>query len=184
VEAERRKRTWISYARYSRIVVQRGEANESSPSAIDEKGELLEMANIDTTQLSVATNGHWFEFSLKWRCSFVPEEANFVFDTNWTLMEKDAGEFFGDDDDAVAGTVSPGVHSAHSDVKRFKPVDINPANPRLVEFTETRSWHQDDVDTEIGNEEIYANAHLRNITLNEPIEKMTVRRSNLLELAP
>jgi hypothetical protein len=145
---------------------------------------LLDMANIDNAQLSVTTSGNWFEFTLKWRCSFVPEEANFLFDTNWALFEKDVGELFGGPDDEVEGTVSPGVHSAHSDVKRFKPVDINPANPRVVEFTETRSWHREDVDTESGNEEIYANAHLRNITLNESIEDMKVRRSNLLELHP
>jgi len=139
------------------------------------------MAKIDNAQLSVTQGGNWFVFTLDWRCSFVPEETNFVFDTNWTLMEKDVGEVFGGNDDVVDSTVSPHVHSAHSDVKRFKSVDLNPPNPRVVEFRDTRQWHREDVDTESGGEEIYANVNLRNVTLDS---FAPMGRSNLLNVSP
>lgn len=59
-------------------------------------------------------------------------------------------------DDFVSATVEPNLHSATSPKKVFVPSQISPSNPRVVNFTSTRVWHQDDLDTELGGEEFYA----------------------------
>ena len=69
-------------------------------------------------------------------------------------------------DDFVSATVEPNLHSATSPKKVFVPSQISPSNPRVVNFTSTRVWHQDDLDTEIGDEELFAYARLRDVTAN------------------
>jgi hypothetical protein len=69
-------------------------------------------------------------------------------------------------DDIVVSTVSPHQHSATSPSKVFIPSQANPSNPQEVSFKDSNVWHVDDLDTEIGDEELYAVVLLRDLTTN------------------
>jgi hypothetical protein len=112
---------------------------------------------------------------LKWTCLFAPEQRDHKFGTNWTLMEQDLSSA----DDVVSATVEPHLHSATSGTATFIP--SQKSNPAAVSFTHTRSWHQDDLDTELGGEELYAIVRLKDFTLMTPSE---TRISENLEIAP
>jgi hypothetical protein len=113
--------------------------------------------------------------TLKWTCLFAPEQRDHKFGTNWTLMEQDLSSA----DDVVSATVEPHLHSATSGTATFIP--SQKSNPAAVSFTHTRSWHQDDLDTELGGEELYAIVRLKDFTLMTPSE---TRISENLEIAP
>jgi hypothetical protein len=78
--------------------------------------------------------------------------VNHTFFTYWVLKEED----FTSDDDFIQATVEPNVHSAFSPKKYFVPSQANPSNPQGVSFRDSNIWHVDDLDTELGNEEIFA----------------------------
>jgi hypothetical protein len=103
-------------------------------------------------QLSAGKQGHWWSLTLEWTLLFAPEAVNRTFVTYWSLMEDDSTSL----DDRVSATVEPNLHSATGPKKVFVPSQISPSNPRVVNFTNTRVWHQDDLDTELGGEELYA----------------------------
>jgi hypothetical protein len=112
--------------------------------------------------LSGVRGGNWWDLTVEWRCVFQPSVVNHTFQTNWTLMESD----FTSDPDVISATVEPHLHSAHSPVKTFIPSQANPSNPRVVSFRETRIWHRDDLDTELGGEELYARVRIGDNTTN------------------
>ena len=62
----------------------------------------------------------------------------------------------GSNDDFISATVEPNLHSAFSPKKVFVPSQANPSNPQEVSFKGSNVWHVDDLDTELGDEEIYA----------------------------
>jgi hypothetical protein len=82
-------------------------------------------------------------------------------------------------DDIIRSTVSPHGHPASSERIFFRPKERNPSYPQQVSFTETRQWHRDDVDTELGGEEIYARASLFNWTLNHHAADANSNRLNV-----
>jgi hypothetical protein len=129
-------------------------------------------------QLRAVRAGNWFNVTLQWKCIFQPSVENHTFETNWVLVEEDGVTSA---DDTITATVEPHSHSAYSPKKRFIPSQANPSNPQEVSFKETIIWHVDDLDTEIGNEEIYAYARLGDATA---FSGWTEVKSNLLNLAP
>jgi hypothetical protein len=131
-------------------------------------------------QLRFARSGNWYDLTLWWKCVFEQSVENHTFETNWLLLEEDDWRA-GNGDDIVTATVEPHAHSAYSPKKRFIPSQANPSNPQEVSFKETIIWHVDDLDTEIGNEEIYAYARLGDATA---FSGWTEVKSNLLNLAP
>jgi hypothetical protein len=114
-------------------------------------------------QLRAVRGGNWYNLTLYWKCVFQPSVVNHKFATGWRLQEDDEPL---DADDIVNATVSPHQHSATSPAKIFIPSQANPSNPQEVSFKETIGWHRDDLDTEIGDEELYAVALLRDLTTN------------------
>ena len=115
--------------------------------------------------LSGVRKGNWWELTVEWWCNSSPEAANHTFQTNWTLMEHDLTSGH----DVISATVEPHLHSAHSPVKTFIPSQANPSNPREVIFRETIIWHRDDLDTELGAEELFARVRLRDVTANSRV---------------
>jgi hypothetical protein len=117
-------------------------------------------------QLRYVRNGNWFDLTVAWKCIFQPSVENHTFETNWVLVEEDGVTSA---DDTITATVEPHVHSAYSPMKKFIPSQANPSSPFEVSFKETIGWHRDDLDTEIGDEEIFAYARLRDITANSKV---------------
>jgi len=117
-------------------------------------------------QLRAVRAGNWFNVTLQWKCIFQPSVENHKFETNWVLVEEDGVTSA---DDTITATVEPHVHSAYSPMKNFIPSQANPSNPFEVSFRETIIWHQDDLDTEIGDEELFAYARLRDVTANSKV---------------
>jgi hypothetical protein len=110
-------------------------------------------------QLRAVRTGNWFTVTLWWKCVFEPSVVNRTFNTQWVLKEADLylpGERPGSSDDFISATVEPNLHSAFSPKKVFVPSRANPSNPQEVSFKDSNVWHVDDLDTELGNEEIYA----------------------------
>jgi hypothetical protein len=138
-------------------------------------------------ELSAKRVGNWFDLTLVWTCVFTPDVVNHKFGTNWTLMEQDrciinSGQVcppVTSPDDVVSATVEPNLHSATSPTKTFIPSQSS--NPAAVSFTHTRTWHTDDLDTELGGEELYANVRIKDFTLMTPSEPY---RSEYLNISP
>jgi hypothetical protein len=131
-----------------------------------------------TPQLRYVRGGNWFNLTLYWKCVFDQSVENHTFATNWTLREDDSPLGV---DDWVDATVSPHQHGAGSPPKVFIPSQANPSKPFEVSFKETIGWHRDDLDTEIGNEELYADVRLRDVTTDGAISLV---RSAILPLSP
>jgi hypothetical protein len=129
-------------------------------------------------QLRAVRAGNWFNVTLQWKCIFQPSVENHTFETNWVLVEEDGVTSA---DDTITATVEPHPHSAYSPMKKFIPSQANPSSPFEVSFKETIGWHRDDLDTEIGDEEIFAYARLRDITANS---KVLWVPSSVLPLSP
>ena len=127
-------------------------------------------------QLRYVRNGSWYDLTLYWKCIFQPSVVNHTFETNWLLLEEDSNR-----NDYVTATVEPHPHSADSPKKRFIPSQANPSNPQEVSFKETIGWHADDLDTEIGNEEIFAYPRLGDATA---FKGWSYAKSNVLNLSP
>ena len=128
-------------------------------------------------QLRAVRGGNWYNLTLSWKCVFELSVVNRTFATNWVLKEDDSTSY----DDFVDATVPPHQHSAGSPTKIFIPSQANPSNPQEVSFQETIGWHRDDLDTEIGDEELFAIANLLEYNTRNPVvEKL----SNQLPLAP
>jgi hypothetical protein len=87
-------------------------------------------------------------------------------------------------DDTITATVEPHVHSAYSPKKAFIPSQANPSNPFEVSFRATNGWHQDDLDTEIGNEELFAFVALADLTTDASGRVGVGVESNRLNLSP
>lgn len=128
-------------------------------------------------QLRFVRGGNWYDLTLHWKCVFQPSVVNHTFNTHWVLKEDDDASL----DDYVTATVEPHVHSAYSPRKIFSPSQANPSNPEEVSFRENIIWHRDDLDTEIGNEEIFALVYLLDNTTNSTDVSVL---SNQLNLAP
>jgi len=101
--------------------------------------------------LSAAPAGNWWNLTLEWTCVFSASAVNSTFQTAWTLMEQDTS-----DDDVVDARVAPHVHDAQGAWRTFIPSQVAPSNPQRVRFKSTRIWHDEDLDTELGGEELYA----------------------------
>jgi hypothetical protein len=129
-------------------------------------------------QLRYVRGGNWYNLTLGWKCVFQLSVVNHKFATAWTLREDD-GPFGADD--WVDATVPPHQHGDTSPAKVFIPSQANPSNPQEVSFKETIIWHRDDLDTEIGNEELYAWVKLRDLTTNSGA---SAADSNQLNLSP
>jgi hypothetical protein len=82
-------------------------------------------------------------------------------------------------DDTITATVEPHPHSAYSPMKKFIPSQANPSSPFEVSFKETIGWHRDDLDTEIGNEEIYAVVRIGDNTTNSGLYTVDSSQLNL-----
>jgi hypothetical protein len=128
-------------------------------------------------QLSAVRNGNWFDLTLQWRIVFQASVVNHEFETNWVLYEDDSTSA----DDLISATVEPHVHSAYSPYKVFIPSQANPSNPREVGFRETIIWHRDDLDTELGGEEIFAYVRVGDNTTNSGLYGI---RTTQLDLSP
>jgi hypothetical protein len=128
-------------------------------------------------QLSAVRNGNWFDLTLQWRIVFQASVVNHEFETNWVLYEDDSTSA----DDLISATVEPHVHSAYSPYKVFIPSQANPSNPREVSFRETIIWHRDDLDTELGGEEIFAYVRVGDNTTNSGLYGI---RTTQLDLSP
>jgi len=126
-------------------------------------------------QLRYVRGGNWYDFTLWWKCVFQPSVVNHTFETNWGLFESDSTSA----DDLITATVEPHAHSANSPMKKFIPSQANPSNPQEVSFKETIIWHRDDLDTEIGDEEIFAVARLRDVTANSTIVWVESNQKNI-----
>lgn len=131
-------------------------------------------------QLRYVRNGNWYDLTLWWKCVFQSSVVNHTFETRWTLLEED-NSLTTLANDHVTATVEPHPHSATSPTKRFIPSQANPSNPQEVSFKETIGWHADDLDTEIGNEEIFALPKLGDAT---EFSGWSYAKSNVLDLAP
>jgi hypothetical protein len=120
--------------------------------------------------------GNWYTVTLEWKCVFNPSDVNRTFYTYWVLKEED----FSSEDDFIQSTVDPNVHSAFSPKKYFVPSRANPSNPQEVSFKDSNVWHVDDLDTELGDEEIFAG-----VTLGSSVPGTYIgARSNVLSLSP
>ena len=128
-------------------------------------------------QLRYVRGGNWFTFTLQWKCVFNQSDVNRKFGTGWVLKEEDSTSH----DDYVDATVSPHQHSAGSATKIFIPSEFKPSNPQEISFKASNIWHVDDLDTELGNEEIFGVAQLSEQIPNYP-EIMV--NSNVLYLSP
>jgi hypothetical protein len=112
-------------------------------------------------QLRAVRTGNWFTVTVEWKCVFHLSVVNRPFNTQWVLKEADSSVPLpnvspGGDDDFISATVEPHLHSAFSPKKVFVPSRANSSNPQEVSFKDSNIWHVDDLDTEVGNEEIYA----------------------------
>ncbi len=114
-------------------------------------------------QLRAVRGGNGYNLTLWWKCVFDPSVVNHTFQTNWALFESDSPTGA---DDIVHATVPPHQHGATSPAKIFIPSQANPQQPFEVSFKETIGWHRDDLDTEIGNEELFAVVLLGDDTTN------------------
>jgi hypothetical protein len=130
-------------------------------------------------QLRAPRAGNWFNVTLWWKCIFQPSVVNHTFETNWVLYEEDYSPV--NSDDLISATVEPHPHSAYSPMKKFIPSQANPSNPEEVSFKETIGWHRDDLDTEIGDEELFAYARIGDVTTNSGL---TGVKSSVLPLSP
>ena len=128
-------------------------------------------------QLRAVRTRNWFTFTLEWKCVFNPSDVNRTFYTQWVLKEEDSTS----EDDFISATVEPNLHSAFSPKKVFVPSQANPSNPQEVSFKDSNVWHVDDLDTELGDEEIYAAVILRE---NSPYAWDVGAKSNVLSLSP
>ncbi len=128
-------------------------------------------------QLRYVRGGNWFTFTLQWKCVFNQSDVNRKFATNWVLKEEDSTSY----DDWVDATVSPHQHSAGSATKIFIPSEFKPSNPQEISFKASNIWHVDDLDTELGNEEIFGVAQLSEQIANSPEIRVN---SNVLSLSP
>ena len=131
-------------------------------------------------QLRFVRGGNWYDLTLWWKCVFEPSVVNHTFETNWILFEEDYPPV-NLNDGPIPCLVEPHVHSAYSPRKVFTPSQANPSNPQEVSFKETIIWHVDDLDTEIGNEEIYAVVRIGDNTTNSGLYTV---HSSQLNLAP
>jgi hypothetical protein len=104
--------------------------------------------------------------------------VNRTFWTQWLLKEEDG---ITSNDDFITATVEPHPHSAFSPRKVFVPSQANPSNPQEVSFRESNIWHVDDLDTEWGNEEIFAFVRLDENTVGG---SYSGNNSNVLSLSP
>jgi hypothetical protein len=129
-------------------------------------------------QLRFVGGGNWYDLTLWWKCVFEPSVVNHTFETNWLLLEEDDWRA-GNENDIVTATVEPHAHSAYSPKKHFIPSQANPSNPQEVSFKETIGWHRDDLDTEIGNEEIYAVVRIGDNTTNSGLYTVDSSQLNL-----
>lgn len=129
-------------------------------------------------QLRHLWSGNWCDLTLRWKCVFEQSVENHTFETNWVLVEEDGVTSA---DDTITATVEPHPHSAYSPKKEFIPSRANPSKPFEVSFTATNGWHRDDLDTEIGDEEIFAYARLRDVTANSTVLWVA---SQVLHLSP
>jgi hypothetical protein len=115
-------------------------------------------------QLRAVRTGNWYTVTLEWKCVFDPSVVNRTFNTQWVLKEADSAYLPnvrpGANDDFISATVEPNLHSAFSPKKVFVPSRANPSNPQEVSFKDSNVWHVDDLDTELGDEEIYASVTL------------------------
>jgi hypothetical protein len=153
----------------------------------DAAGSIVGPRGAARPELSAKRVGNWYDLTLVWTCVFTPDVVNHKFGTNWTLMEQDrciinSGQVcppVTSPDDVVSATVEPNLHSATSGTNTFIPSQSS--NPRAVSFTHTRTWHADDLDTELGGEEIYASVRLKDFTLMTP---SFIRFSDVLPLSP
>jgi hypothetical protein len=127
-------------------------------------------------QLRAVRAGNWFNVTLQWKCIFQPSVENHTFETNWVLVEEDGVTSA---DDTITATVEPHPHSAYSPMKKFIPSQANPSSPFEVSFKETIGWHRDDLDTEIGNEEIYAVVRIGDNTTNSGLYTVDSSQLNL-----
>ena len=93
------------------------------------------------------------------------------------LKEEDSTSY----DDWVDATVSPHQHGEASATKIFIPSELNPSNPQEISFKASNIWHVDDLDTEIGDEEIFGVAQLSEQIANSPVIRVN---SNVLSLSP
>jgi hypothetical protein len=130
-------------------------------------------------QLRAVRGGNWFNLTPWWRCVFQPSVVNHTFQTNWVLYEEDNPPI--NDDDLMSATVEPHPHSAYSPKKVFVPSQANPSNPQEVSFKETIGWHRDDLNTEIGDEELFAYVRLGDDTTHSGLYAV---ESSLLTLSP
>jgi len=128
-------------------------------------------------QLRYVRDGNWFTFTLQWKCVFNPSDVNRKFGTNWVLKEEDSTSY----DDYIYATVSPHQHSAGSASTIFIPSQFNPSNPQEISFKASNIWHVDDLDTELGDEEIFGVAQLSEQIANSPEIRVN---SNVLSLSP
>jgi hypothetical protein len=129
-------------------------------------------------QLRAVRAGNWFNVTLQWKCIFQPSVENHTFETNWVLVEEDGVTSA---DDTITATVEPHRHDARSQGKIFIPSQANPSNPQEISFKETIGWHRDDLDTELGDEEIFAYVRIGDDTTNSGLYGV---RSSQLNLSP
>jgi hypothetical protein len=132
-------------------------------------------------QLRHLWSGNWCDLTLSWKCVFEQSVENHTFLTYWILQEDDSPLGV---DDYVDATVPPHQHPARSPGKTFIPSQANPSNPFEVSFRATNGWHQDDLDTEIGNEELFAFVALADLTTDASGRVGVGVESNRLNLSP
>lgn len=137
-------------------------------------------------QLRAVRTGNWYTVTVEWKCVFNLSDVNRTFNTQWVLKEADSS--FpgppGSNDDFINATVSPNLHSAFSPKKVFVPSQANPSNPQEVSFKDSNVWHVDDLDTELGNEEIYAYVSLDENTPSSGFGIHSGARSNEQVISP
>jgi len=120
-------------------------------------------ANITNPYLTAQQSGSRWAITTKWTPVFHPGEvsAGFIFATSYSLREADDTSA----DDIIL----------NSSVEEFKP------NSTRVPFQARTNMPGDSLDTEWGAEELYAEIHLRNVTVGGP---PVIVRTPRLQISP
>ena len=127
--------------------------------------------NITNIQpISASKSGNTWTLKVTYTATFTDQEKNmplnYTFRESVRIMESDVGELFGGADDVITGWVS---------ARNFNP------EKNSVIRTLTVLVNGDDMDTELGGEEIYARIQLRNFTTGGvPL----IKKTSIINLAP
>jgi len=110
-------------------------------------------------RLFVSQAGERFDLIVEYTATFVPQEANFVFEDWVRFFERDSGEDF--------DSFDPNIETPREEIRPNGQTSIFRRRQKL-------GVTEDNLDTGFGDEDLVGFVNLRNVTLNgQPVSKRT-----------